>query len=211
MIFQLADIVRDVKVVLDENQMSEQLLALADQETLSLEEIIKSKVCEGIRRVESTAPIGMLDSGVNLPDAIFWQELESGFVILPDDFMRLMVFKMSDWERPLYSAISADNPIYTKQSSRCKGVRGNTQKPVCAVVARPEGRVLEFFSCKDKSATMEMGVYRPYPKIDEYGGVEISERCYMAAVYMISALTLITYGASDKATGLIELSKSIIE
>jgi hypothetical protein len=210
MIYQLADIVRDVKVVLDENQVSEQLLALADQETLSLEEIIESKVCEGIRRVESTAPIGMLDSGVNLPDAIFWQEMESGFVVLPDDFMRLMAFKMSDWERPLYDAISADNPIYAKQSSRCKGVRGNAQKPVCAVVARPEGRVLEFFSCNDKSATMEMGVYRPYPKIDEYGGVEISERCYMAIVYVIGALTLMTYGATDKATGLMELSKSIL-
>jgi hypothetical protein len=55
-----------------------------------------------------------------------------------------------------------------------------------------------------------MGVYRPYPKIDEYGGVEISERCYMAIVYVIGALTLMTYGATDKATGLMELSKSIL-
>lgn len=211
MIYQLADIVRDVKVALDENMSSEELLALEDVETLSMEDIIKSKVCEGIRRVESTAPIGMLDSGINLPNAIFWQEMESGFVVLPDDFMRLMAFKMSDWARPLYGAITADNPIYAKQSSRYKGVRGNTQKPVCAVVARPEGRVLEFFSCNDKSATMEMGVYRPYPKIDEYGGVEISERCYMAVVYVIGALTLMTYGATDKATGLMELSKSIME
>lgn len=211
MIFQLADIVRDVKVVLDENMSSEELLALEDVETLSMEDIIESKVEEAVRRVESVAPINMLESGHNLRDSLFWSGDGSGFVVLPDDFMRLMSFKMSDWERTLHSAITADDPIYAKQSSRFKGIRGNKQKPVVAIVNRPEGRALEFYSCDSESATMDIGVYRPYPKMDEYKGIEISERCYMAVVYVIGALTLMTYGATDKATGLIELSKSIME
>lgn len=211
MIYQLADIVRDVKVVLDENMSSEELLALEDIETLSMEDIIESKVVEAVRRVESVAPINMLESGHNLIDSLFWNGDGSGFVVLPDDFMRLMAFKMSDWERVVTDAITVDDPMYAKQSSRYKGIRGNKQKPVCAIVNRPEGRVLEFYSCDNESATMEMGVYRPYPKIDEYKGVEISERCYMAVVYVIGALTLMTYGATDKATGLMELSKSIME
>ena len=40
-------------------------------------------------------------------------------------------------------AISADDPLYDLQSSRYKGIRGNVQKPVCAVVNRAEGKVLE--------------------------------------------------------------------
>lgn len=211
MIYQLAEIVKDVKIALDENMTSEGLLALEDVETLSMEEIIESKVVEAVRRVESSAPVNMLESGQNLVDAIFWKEKGSGFVVLPGDFMRLMVFKMSDWERVVTDAITVDDPIYAKQSSRYKGIRGNKQKPVCAIVNRPEGRVLEFYSCDNESATMEMGVYRPYPKIDEYKGVEISKRCYMAVIYTLGALVLMTYGESEKASVLLELSKSVIE
>lgn len=210
MIYQLADIVRDVKVVLDENMSSEELLALEDIETLSMEDIIESKVEEAVRRVESVAPINMLESGHNLIDSLFWNGDGSGFVVLPDDFMRLMAFKMSDWERVIHDAISVNDPIYLKQSSRFKGIRGNKQKPVVAIVNRPEGRALEFYSCDNENATMEIGVYRPYPKVDEYKGVEISERCYRAVVYTIGALVLITYGEADKASALTELSKSIL-
>lgn len=210
MIYQLAEIVKDVKIVLDENMTSEELLALEDIETLSMEDVIESNVVEAIRRVESVAPINMLESGHNLIDSLFWNGNGSGFVVLPDDFMRLMAFKMSDWERTLHSAIEATDPIYAKQSSRFKGVRGNKQKPVVAIVNRPEGRILEFYSCDNENATMEIGVYRPYPKVDEYKGVEISERCYRAVVYTIGALVLITYGEADKASALTELSKSIL-
>lgn len=210
MIYQLAEIVKDVKIVLDENMTSEELLALEDIETLSMEDVIESNVVEAIRRVESVAPINMLESGHNLIDSLFWNGNGSGFVVLPDDFMRLMAFKMSDWERTLHSAIEATDPIYAKQSSRFKGVRGNKQKPVVAIVNRPEGRVLEFYSCDDENATMEIGVYRPYPKVDEYKGVEISERCYRAVVYTIGALVLLTYGEATKASALTELSKSIL-
>lgn len=211
MIYQLADIVRDVKVVLDENMSSEELLALEDIETLSMEDIIESKVCEGIRRVESSAPLSMLDSGHNFgEEGLFWDNYESGFVILPDDFMRLMSFKMSDWEKTITQAITEDSPLYAKQSSRYKGVRGNWQKPVVAIVNRPEGRVLEFYSCKDNLAEVIKGVYRPYPKIED-GAVEISERCYMSVIYTIASLVSLSMGEADKATGLIELSKSILE
>lgn len=211
MIYQLAGIVGDVKVALDENMTSDGLRLLEDVDTLSMEEIIKSKVVEAVRRVETSVPLNMLDSGLNLDDSVFWKDKGSGFVMLPNDFMRLMAFKMSDWERVVYDAITVEDPVYKKQSSRYKGIRGNPQKPVCALVTRSEGRALEFYSCKDESATMEMGVYRPYPKIDDSDGVEISERCYMAVVYTICALVLSAYGESEKASAMVELSKSVIE
>lgn len=211
MIYRLTEIARDVKVTLDENKTSAKLLALDDVDTLSMDEIIKSKVEEAVRRVESSVPVGMLDSGHNLEDSIFWKDNGSGFVMLPNDFMRLMAFKMSDWERVVYNAIEVNDPIYTKQSSRYKGIRGNVQKPVCAIVNRPEGLSLEFYSCNDESATMDVGVYRPYPKIDENEGIEISERCYKAVIYTLGALVLMTYGEGEKASVLTELSKSVIE
>lgn len=144
-------------------------------------------------------------------DAIYWEENGSGWTLLPDDFMRLVAFRMSDWERTCYMAISADDPLYDLQSSRYKGIRGNVQKPVCAVVNRAEGKVLEFYSCNSEEAYVKRASYIPYPSIDEEDGIDISERCYTAVVYTTAALVLTAYGASEQAAAMNTLAKSIFE
>lgn len=211
MIYKIVKIVRDVRIAIDQNMTSEQLLATDDIETLSLEDIIRSKIVEAVRRVETAAPVHFLEEGHDFGDAVYWGDLESGWVLLPDDFMRLIAFRMSDWERTVYAAISVDDPLYAKQSSRYKGIRGNVQKPVCAVVNRAEGKALEFYSCNSEDAFVSRASYLPYPYIDEDDGIDISERCYTAVVYTVAALVLTTYGEADKASALTELAKSILQ
>lgn len=211
MIYQLADIARDVRIALDQNNTSEQLLSTGDIDTLSLDEIIRSKIEEAARRVETVAPVHLLEEGHSFGDAIYWEQYESGWVLLPDDFMRLIAFKMSDWERTVYAAISADDPTYLKQSSRYKGIRGNIQKPVCAIVNRAEGKALEFYSCNSTNAHVSRASYLPFPKVDEDGGIDVSEKCYTAVVYMAAALTLLTFGEADKASAMTDLSKTFLQ
>lgn len=211
MVYKLREIVRDVRIALDENHCSEALLEERDVDTLSLEEIIVSKVVEAVRRVESEAPVQFLEEGHSLGDSVFWEDMGSGWVLLPDDFMRLIAFKMSDWERTCYKALSCYDRDYAKQTSRYKGIRGNVQKPVCAIVNRAEGKALEFYSCNSEDAYVSRGSYVPYPRIDEDGGIDISERCYTAVIYTVGALVLTTYGASDKSSALIELAKSMFQ
>lgn len=210
MIYQIDRIIKDVRVCLDQNETNEALLTSGDIDTLSLDEIIKSKILEAVERVHLNAPSYLLEGGHNFGDAIYWRELESGWVLLPQDFLRLVVFEMSDWEQAVYTAISTDDPDYEKQRSRFKGVRGTAQKPVCAIAIRPEGKVLEFYSCKSTDATVSRAMYIPYPEIDEYGGVDISERCYKAVVYTVASLTLITLGEAEKGNMLSELSKTFL-
>lgn len=211
MIYKLTDIARDVRIAIDQNMTSEQLIATEDIETLSLEDIIRSKIEEAVRRVETAAPVHFLEEGHDFGDAVYWGELESGWVLLPDDFMRLIAFRMSDWERTVYAAISVDDPQYQKQSSRYKGIRGNTQKPVCAVVNRAEGKALEFYSCNSTEAYVSRASYLPYPHIDEDDGIDISEKCYTAVIYTVAALVLTTYGEADKASAMTDLAKSIFQ
>lgn len=208
MIFQLDRLLGDVRVCLGENRVSTSLLLSGDIDTLSKDELIRSKVLEGVRRVHEVAPYYLLECGHNFGDAIYWADQESGWVLLPDDFLRLVMFEMDDWERPVYSAISIDDPEYAKQRSRIKGIRGTCQKPVCAIGVRPEGRVLEFYSCKSRSAQVSRAIYIPYPEIDSDNGIDISERCYDAVVYMVGGLTLISEGDATKGGALLELSKS---
>ena len=205
MIYRLAEVVKAVRVALDEYPVSVGLTLGEDPETLELDDIIRQKVEEAVRRVHSAAPAFLLEEGHNFGEALHWRGDGSGWTMLPDDFMRLVVFEMSDWERPVWTAISGTSPEYGRQRSRFKGIRGTAQRPVCAIVTRPEGKALEFYSCKTEGAQVVRAVYIPYPKVDADGGIDISERCYEAVVYTAAGLTAITYGEHEKGERLIEL------
>lgn len=209
-VYRLDEIAKDVRIAIDQNMSSDTLIGFDDVDTLSLNDIIKSKVTDAVKRIHSTAPAYLLDGGYNFGDAIYWKELESGWCLLPENFMRLVVFQMDDWERAVYHAISEDGAEYKKQSSRFKGIRGTPQKPVCAIAIRPEGKALEFYSCKSENAMVSRAVYLPYPVIDEDDGIEICGRCYQAVVYTIASLVLTTYGNADLSKALSDLAKSAL-
>lgn len=211
MVYKVDDIMRDVRVCLDQNMTSEQLLQTGDIDTLSLDDIVRSKILEAVVRVHTVAPTHLLEAGHNFGDAIFWGDLESGWVLLPHDFLRLIVFEMSDWERAVFNAITPEAPEYALQRQRVKALRGTAQRPVCALTTRPEGRALEFYSCKSEDAYVHRGQYLPYPVIDEEGGIDISERCYTAVVYAVASLVSLTLGEADKASALSELSNSALK
>ena len=209
-VYRLDEIAKDVRIAMDQNMSSDTLIGFDDVDTLSLNDIIKSKVTDAVKRIHSTAPAYLLDGGNNFGDAIYWKELESGWCLLPENFMRLVVFQMDDWERAVYHSVSEDDAEYKKQSSRFKGIRGTPQKPVCAIAIRPEGKALEFYSCKSENAMVSRAVYLPYPVIDEDDGIEICERCYQAVVYTIASLVLTTYGNADLSKALSDLAKSAL-
>lgn len=202
---------RDVRVCLDQNMTSEQLLYTDDVNTLALDDIVRSKILEAVVRVHTSAPTHMLEEGHNFGDSIFWGDQESGWVLLPQDFMRLISFEMSDWERAVYTAISPTDPEYALQRQRVKALRGTAQKPVCVITTRPEGKALEFYSCKSEDAYVSRGQYLPYPKVDEEDGIDICERCYTAVVYAAASLVLLTLGEGEKATALAEISNSALQ
>lgn len=127
---------RDVRVCLDQNMTSEQLLYTDDVNTLALDDIVRSKILEAVVRVHTSAPTHMLEEGHNFGDSIFWGDQESGCVLLPQDFMRLISFEMSDWERAVYTAISPTDPEYALQRQRVKALRGTAQKPVCVITGK---------------------------------------------------------------------------
>jgi hypothetical protein len=211
MVYKIEVVERDVRIAIDENKTNEQLINDGDIDTLSLNDIIRSKIVEAVQRVESTAPAHFLEEGHLFGRSVYWETNGSGWTLLPDDFMRLIAFRMSDWERTCYTAIYVNDPLYDLQSSRYKGIRGNTQKPVCAIVNRPEGKALEFYSCKKNNAYVQRASYIPYPMIDEADGIDISERCYTAVIYTTAALVLTAYGANERAAAMSTLAKTIFD
>lgn len=211
MIYQVDRLMRDVRVCMDQNMSSHALTLEGDVDTLSLDDIIRSKIVDGVRRVHLMAPYYLLEEGHNFGEELYWGELFSGWVLLPRDFMRLVVFEMDDWCCPVHSALSVTDADTKKQHSRFRGIRGTYQRPVCVLSTRAEGKVLEFYSCRSESAHVSRGVYIPYPRIDESGGIDISERCYDAVVYMVAYLTSLSCGEVDKAQVYLSAAKSLLE
>lgn len=204
----IENIAKDVRIALDRNGSSAALAEIEDVDTLTIDEIIISKIIEGIKHVHSTAPAYLLDGATSFAgNVVNWGDKESGWILLPNDFMRFVSFKMDDWSRPVYSCSTTDDIEYEKQSSRFKGLRGTSQKPLCFIAIRPDGRALEFYSSKSTDAEVEMATYLPYPQI-ESSSVKICSRCYNAVIYTIAALVLMTFGDAEKSNVFNELAKS---
>lgn len=211
MVIQAEEMARAVKVAIDMNRGDEPLIMEGDTDTLTLGEIIYAKLADAVRMVEMEAPLTMLESGHDFGEHdTYIGEDGKGFIILPNDFMRLISFRMSDWQRTIYEAITESDPQYALQSSRFKGICGNPEKPVVAVVRRSEGKVLEFYSCRDNSATVAQATYLPVPKIDRDGGIDVAEDCYRAAVYRAASLALASVG-DQLSTSMLEISKSYLQ
>lgn len=212
--YDLDELQREVRIAMDENTVSSPLAALGDIDTLSLDELIRSKICDAARAVEQQAPTYLLDRGEPFADSIKWKGqvgIGMGSIHLPDDFMRLVSFQMSDWSRAVTTAISEDDPQYELQSSRYPGIRGNPQKPIVAITAQPIGLVLEFYSCTaGENVFVRRARYIPYPRIED-NEIKICEKLKTAVVYYAAYLTALSIKDGDLATSMLNTSKEYMK
>lgn len=212
--YRVEDIVAEIRVTLDQNMSSEALSELQDIDTLSLEEIIQTKLVEAVRSVEEAAPLWLLGPGYPFGPSIAWNGQEgigSGYVLLPDNFLRLIAFKMSDWRRAVHETITPDDPRYDLQSSQFPGVRGNPDNPVVALVNRPFGRTLEFYSCTGgQGVSISQATYQPEPRI-AFGKIDIPHRVKDAAVWYAAYLVAAIQQQTEQAQALLAVSQSLLQ
>lgn len=179
MTYDIEELKREIRVCLDQNMVSTPLAELDDVDTLSLDDMIESKIADAALFIEREAPRYMLDGGKPFSGDIAWEEspweedYKKGRIALPDDFIRLISFKMSDWQRAVTDVISEDDPRYEQMQSRYPGIAGSPQSPVCALAHDSEAGdnrlVLEFCSSAEESK-VSRAMYLPMPVID---GTEI--------------------------------------
>lgn len=203
--YQVSELTKEIRVAIDSNRDSGQLTGIGDIDTLALDEIIGSKIAEAARIVVLNAPSYLLDGGESLEATVSWNGT-SGRMTLPADFLRLVVFRMSDWSRAVTVPISETDPLYARQSSRWAGVRGNPQKPVVAIVPDKDGLVLEFYSSND--GEVEQATYIAVPKVKD-GKIMLSEKLHAATVYYAAYLTAISTGESALAEALIGVANEL--
>ncbi|MDY5632539.1 MAG: hypothetical protein SPF56_08640 [Bacteroidaceae bacterium] len=212
--YKLIDLQRDVRIAIDENMVSTALLGEGDIDTLGLNEIILSKIVDAARAVCEAAPTHMLGRGEPFAESIKWKHARGigmGSIHLPDDFMRLITFQMSDWSRAVTTAISEDSPQYALQCSRYPGISGNPQNPVVAITVQPIGLVLEFYGCSaGDAAFVRRARYLPYPRV-EHGETDLPERLRTSIVYYTAYLTALSVGNNELASSMLNQSKEYMK
>lgn len=215
--YQIKDIIREIRIALDQNMSSAALVALGDVDTLSIEDLVNSKIEDAARAVVMSAPLAFLGTGKAFGDTVGWDMQAgygSGHIVLPDDFLRLIVFQMSDWSMPVTLAIDATSPLYSRQRSRYAGVRGNPQRPVVAIVSQPIGKVLEFFSCEQgEHVYIRMARYAPLPKrytIDDEDVIDLPEKLLRPVVYYAAYLVSLSTQQAEQAAKFLGVCQELL-
>lgn len=204
--YAVEGLVREVKVILDRNQENAELIP-DDSDTLSQGEIIKERLVEAAKVIESNAPLSMLSGYQIGTKGTLVLGLSNGMYVgkvsLPKDLMRLLSVSMSDWERPA-KIISETDDEYLFQASRF-GVRGNPQRPIAAVVQGSDGDLeLELYSSSQPNATLSC-TYIPNPYIDN-GVIFMCKKLKESILYMAASLVCVSLGDVNTAASLKSVS-----
>jgi len=192
--YAVADIAKDVRVTLDQNQV-ESILA-TDDDTLELDDIIRNKITEAAMRILREAPLRMIDGTVTLPEPVTIEDEDSvpirAVIRLPDDYLRLAVVRMSDWKTPLRVAVLDTSDIYQTVTSEFDGIRPNEYRPLAVETEDADGPILELWGSSNADATLMQGRYIGQPRVRD-GVLNFPKLLYHALINMTAALTAQAY------------------
>lgn len=209
------NIVSEVKILLDERNLSDTLFN--DEYHQNLDTLIQSCIIDAVQRVHMNAPFFLLETLSDFKqelDIECWEKDKEdapyGYVKLPTDFMRLIAFKMSDWDKPAYRLLSPTDKLYSRQFCPFSGVTGNVHNPLCFLIEDSNGRSLQFFRCLDTTAEIEIASYIPKPAFDDKGKISICSMCYPSVLYTICSLVCTSVGRYDDAKAFDNLATSVL-
>lgn len=186
------EIVSDVKICIDEIGLNDAEF-VGSQDNVEMDTIISSKILDALRFVQGNADWSLLEpdlfidrntEGVKVVDGI-------GKIVLPDNFMRLCYARFKSWPLFLSDLIYWNDKEYATLSDPY--ATGTWERPKIAMTMHKK-RTLELYKAKDDEDEIEVGVITE-PFISDEGKVNISEKLYIALVYYIAGLTLLTYNA----------------
>lgn len=197
--YAVSEIVKEVKVLLDRNQETAELLP-TDTDTLSQGEIIRNVIVDAAKAIEELAPASKLDAISTASDKAEWTFVNGAYVglyPLPVSLMRILRVKVSDWIRPGI-LISENDDEYLHQQNQ--HVRGNPQRPIAALVHVDGNRCLELYTSNTSTSTVSIS-YVPTPEITTEDNISLCGLLKGAILYMSAYLTCISLGDIQTAAG----------
>jgi hypothetical protein len=198
-----SEILRDVRLTLDQNQVENSIIA-GDDDTLELDDVIKRKAIEAATEILRTAPLKMIDCTEKLDTSAGAWDGKAFLVETPNDYLRLAVVEMSDWDMPVHKAENDDSQWRMIVHSRFAGIAPNTHRPL--VIEREQDALLEIYGSADSTATVKRARYIAYP-VWRDKVLSFPKMLYTALVNMTAALVCIAY-KDQQAGAFMQLAQS---
>ena len=202
-----AQIIEDVRRVIDENATSIRLDELSDTETLDLNQLIVATICDAATAIESAAPLHLLDYTKPLSGAVEIDDGRIAYTDLPPDFMRMAAVNWGHLARPIYKFRSVDSPQYIEPQNTY--VQGTIEIPVGAIVMDVNVPKLEIYADGiTQEGSQSIGDYVPIPAF-EGDRIALCNRCYRSIIYRCAGMVLVIY-KDNNAENLLKISESIL-
>lgn len=179
------EIISKVKAIMNEIGEEETNSSLLDEDTIKIDQYIESCIGDALAMIvlKSAIPVNPkkgTSNPVNNNDG-------TGYIVLPDDFLKLIAFKMEGWKRTVSEAFPLDSEKAKQQSNEY--TRGGNNKPVCVLSYSPEGKkVLEYYSVTGSNHTVSVFVYEASYEPSSGINMKSSDAVFYALCYMTAGL-----------------------
>lgn len=151
-------LVNKVKVKIDEIVSEDTPLVdvgISDQSPI--DEIIDELLDESAVELLLKAPFHRLDISSAKPSTTVGSDPVVGHFDLPEDFLRLVYFRMSDWLRPVTELSIKGDAVSLRQAN--KHIRGGIVRPVGVLAKTDQGLRIEYYSTMAAKHTVEEFYY----------------------------------------------------
>lgn len=183
------EIIKKVRTIMNETG-EDTNLSLLEEDTIKLDEYIKSVIAEAINIIISNSPVRCVNkkSGNNL--TINKTDNDSGYINLPNDYISLIAFKITGWKR---ISVNVYNPDSEEYKAQCNDfTRAGIYKPICISNYKNGERILEYYAVgTDPNPSIETFIYEA--QYDRTVGLNLNMNdplvdsiCYMCASLVYS-------------------------
>lgn len=171
---------------------------------LTVDELVK-RLCEAsCEQVLLEAPISMLDKAADFSNsAVSYESLPTygleeyaAVVTLPEDYLRLVSFKMESWQGRMPLQVAYGSTAYNRLRSRWNAGHGSAERPCISLVPGASNtQELEAYSCAT-GETIAQALYAPRPHLSG-SSISLFESLYLPSVYRIASNLLAASGEAS--------------
>lgn len=195
MTIKVSDILKQVRITLDQNQEETGILSNVDEDTLKLDEVIGQKYLQAAKQVLLDGPLDWIDVTTSPQLVPSTQEDGTAEITLPADFLRLSYAKASDWKIPVRNAVFDTDVEYMAAQSAFPGIRPNCTRPMVAITSENK-KMIKFLGSAQGNKSIKFE-YIAIPKVtqDNKGEdvLQFPERLLDALYYLTAAYVALTY------------------
>lgn len=127
----VSELINKVKVKIDEVSVFDDgsFISSGPTEVKPISAYIEGALEDSCNEVLSSIPLYLIESESFLDATMVVTSSETGYIILPSDYLRLSELQMCTWEREVIVPLSKENPKYFQQKN--KWTRGTPYQPEC--------------------------------------------------------------------------------